>query len=341
MSNRAKADDMAHRLIEAAEWRMYLNDADLETSSEFEAWMAIPANVDAWAQTSALWGLLADNAREPEMVAAREEALRAARRSLAQRKRSIPTWRHGLMAMAAIVLVAGLGWGGLLLIERPNSYVTAFGERRVVTLADGSRISLDSDSEVTVRYSRTARELQLLRGQARFDVSHDIERPFSVLAGNQKVIATGTAFNIDMTEANVLVTLIEGHVEVLDEQAPAKLTPIAQYAPSRQSTKLHAGQQLVAYTEGPPQVEIANIQRVTAWTNGQLIFSDELLPEVVARISHYSKTPIIINDPQITKERISGVFNTGDVPGFLDIVTQYYPVKAVTDDAGRIILEKI
>jgi transmembrane sensor len=341
MSERAKADEKAHRLIEAAEWRMCLNEAELETSPEFEAWMAVPANVDAWAQASALWGFLGDNAREPEMVAAREEALGAARRSLAQRRQPISAWRHSLTAMLIIVLIAGLSWGAVLFIERPDSYVTAFGERRVVTLIDGSRVSLDSDSKVTVRYSRTARELQLVRGQARFDVSHDVARPFSVLAGSQKVIATGTAFNIDITETKVSVTLIEGHVVVLDEHAPAKMMPIKQYAPPRLSTQLHAGQQLVAFTERPAQIETPNIQRIIAWTNGQLIFSDEPLSEVVARISRYSKTPIIINDPQINNERISGVFNTGDVPGFLDIVTQYYPVKAVTDDTGRIILEKI
>ena len=87
----------------------------------------------------------------------------------------------------------------------------------------------------------TAR-LHLLKGQARFDVAHDKSRPFSVVAGNQKVIATGTAFNIDMAGPKVLVTLIEGHVVVLDENDAAK--PVA--AVWSRPVELQAGQQLAA-----------------------------------------------------------------------------------------------
>src|SRR3546814_3966246 len=79
-------------------------------------------------------------------------------------------------------------------------YRTVLGERRVVTLADGSTVSLDAASEVRVAYSERARELALVRGQARFDVAHDPRRPFAVQARDQRVVATGTAFNVDRSE---------------------------------------------------------------------------------------------------------------------------------------------
>src|SRR3546814_1264895 len=79
-------------------------------------------------------------------------------------------------------------------------YRTVLGERRVVTLADGSTVSLDAASEVRVAYSERARELALVRGQARFDVAHDPRRPFAVQARDQRVVATGTAFNVDLLD---------------------------------------------------------------------------------------------------------------------------------------------
>jgi transmembrane sensor len=341
MRERSKAKDAAHRILEATKWHMRLNEKGFKADSEFEDWMAIPANADAWVQTTALWDYLGERARAPEMVAAREEALGGARKFLAQRNLPLISRRRGLIAAGIVLPLAGLGWAGFRWLERRGDYTTEFGERRVVMLSDGSHISLDSDSAVRVRYSQNARELRLLRGQARFDVVHDVERPFSVLAGDQKVIATGTAFNIDMIQGKVRVTLIEGHVVVLDESAPPVAAPGQSPSPGRPSVQLRAGQQLVVLPQKPPEIEVADIQRVTAWTSGQLIFSDEPLFEVVARVSHYSKAPIIISDPKIAQERISGVFNTGDVPGFLDIVTQYYPVAAVTDGEGRIVLRKI
>jgi transmembrane sensor len=235
------------------------------------------------------------------------------------------------------VVVVGLVYQWL---DRPDDYATTFGERRVVTLADGSKVSLDSGSEVTVRFTRTARELHLLRGQARFDVAHDVEKPFSVVARDQKVIATGTAFNIDITQPKVLVTLIEGHVVVLDENAPAQGHTLDRAAPRPPSVELHAGQQLAALPDKAPTVAPTDVQQVVAWTNGQLVFDDQPLSDVVARVNHYTSTPIILADDKAGSLRISGSFNTGDVAGFLDLVTRYLPVRQVVDDSGHVTLQK-
>ena len=108
----------------------------------------------------------------------------------------------------------------------------------------------------------------LLKGQARFDVAHDKSRPFSVVAGNQRVIATGTAFNIDMAGPKVFVTLIEGHVVVVNEDNEGRW-------------ELRAGQQLAALPSMPPQIMPANTAKVTAWTIGQIMFDDEPLSSVV------------------------------------------------------------
>jgi transmembrane sensor len=324
-------DDMQTRLAEAAEWRVRLTEAGVRSTPDFDAWLRDGGNQTAWAQVSQAWNYFDGVSQAPEILAAREAALKDAKRASTAR----PILIRRLAGLAAAMLVVGvLGAGGYWWMNRPSDYSTAAGERRVVTLSDGSKLSLDADSEVTVRYGKSERSLRLLKGQARFDVAHDKKRPFSVIAGRQKVIATGTAFNIDMAGPKVLVTLIEGHVVVLDDYSEDGAQPARPKV-----IELKAGQQLSAAPRTPSEVAQANIQRVTAWTIGQLMFDDEPLSSVIERVNRYGGTQIIINDPKIGAMKISGVFNAGDVLGFVEIVTHYLPVRAVTEDPHTIALE--
>lgn len=340
MIKQAEPDDHARRIAEAVAWHTHLHESDLTSTPEFEDWLKDPANAHVWGQTLALWDFVGTQAKEPEMVGARTAALTAVKRAMAQRRAPLK-WRRPAFAAAGVVLFMIAGLEGYGWFNRPADYSTGFGERRVVRLEDGSRISLDSDSDVTVRYTKHARELHLLKGQARFDVAHDVERPFSVVARDQKVVATGTAFNIDLTQPNVAVTLIEGHVVVLDATGDGDAVPAPrQAAPRNPQVELRAGQELVAASNKAPVIKTANVQQITSWVSGQLIFSNESLTEVVARINRYSTTPIVIADPQVGNERVSGVFNVGDVSGFLDMVTQTLPLSVATDEPGRITLKK-
>jgi transmembrane sensor len=315
------------RLEEAAAWQMRLAEAGVRSTPQFESWLRETGNQDAWREISAAWNYFDAVADAPELDAVRHAAWEDAKRGAApeEPKRRIPAW--ATLAAAALVIgvtsLTGYWW-----TSHPDDYRTAIGERRVVTLADGSRLSLDANSEVTVRYRAHARALHLLKGQARFDVAHDKSRPFSVVAGNQKVIATGTAFNIDMAGSKILVTLIEGHVVVQDE-----------YSTLLHPLELRAGQQMTARPASKPKIAQVNLQRVTAWTVGHVMFDDEPLSSVVERINRYGGTQIVIADPQVGAMKISGVFNTGDVPGFVEIVTHYLPVRAVSEDPHTIALQ--
>lgn len=319
------------RLAEAARWQLRLAEADLHSSPEFEAWLREPGNRAAWDQVSAPWDYFDRVAHDPEMIAAREAALGDAKRAGIPVETPKP-FRPWAAAIAAALLIGILGAGGTWWSNRPDDYQTAVGERRVVTLVDGSRLSLDSDSEVTVRYGKHARDLRLLRGQARFDVTHDRVRPFSVVAGKQKVIATGTAFNIDMAGPKVLVTLIEGRVLVVDENDGSAIA-------SPRVVELRVGQQMSTGTAAAPQIVPVNLQHVTAWTVGHIMFDDEPLSSVVERVNRYGGTQIVIADPQVGAMKISGVFNSGDVLGFVEIVTHYLPVRAVSEGTNTIALQ--
>jgi transmembrane sensor len=339
MINKAKSNQMAQRIAEAVAWHMHLHETNLVTTPEFEEWLKQPENAHMWGQAIAVWDFVGAHAREPEAVMARTTALTAVKRAMAQR-RGPWSWRRPVFAFAAIGLLVVAGLGGYSWVFGPSDFSTGVGERRVVRLEDGSRISLDSESEVTVRYSKHARELHLIKGQARFDVAHDVERPFSVLAGDQKVVATGTSFNIDLTRPDVAVTLIEGHVVVFDQQESSGPDMLRGPARKVHQVELRRGQELIAARSHAPVIKTADVQEVTAWVSGQVIFSNEALSAVVARVNRYSVTPIVIADPDIANERVSGVFNTGDVPGFLDIVTQMLPLEVSDAQPGKIILKK-
>jgi transmembrane sensor len=298
------------RLEEAAAWRVRLAEQDLDDSPEFAAWLAADArNAAAWRQVEDRWSIFMEHATAPEVIDLRCQALahahEASRGRWVRSKRFANAHRLGIAAVVVAVVV-GMSFFWKL---QPDVYKTRAGERRVVTLADGSQVALDSRTEVRVRYSQNARELVLAQGQARFDVARDIERPFSVTAGAHKVIAIGTSFNMDLFGPRLLVTLIEGHVMVAD-------------------INLDAGEQVVFAPQAAPSVAHVNLGQTTAWENGEVVFENDTLATVVARINRYARQGVVIADPETSQLRISGVFHTGDIDGFVSTIIAYLPVRA-------------
>jgi transmembrane sensor len=314
------------RLIEAAAWRVHLAENDLADSPELAAWIAADArNAAAWKQVQDPWTLFGEQATSPEIIELRCRALAHAHE--AGRGRWVRSRRFAIahrLAIAAGILAVAIG-GLFAWTQQPDVYITRAGERRVVTLADGSQVALDSRSEVKVRYSAHARELTLTSGQARFDVAHDVERPFSVTADGHKVIATGTSFNVDLFGPSLLVTLIEGHVVV--SSAPTLSQP-ANIDSQIDRIILDAGQQVVFSPQAPPSVAHVNLGQATAWENGEVVFENDPLPVVVARINRYARHGVVIADTQTSELRISGVFHTGDIDGFVNTIAAYLPLRA-------------
>jgi transmembrane sensor len=312
----------------------------LESTIEFEAWLAEDAAHEiAWHRVQAAWIEVGRQATSPELMALRRDALDRARGHNRRRwRRDAGVWRRRAIAACVGLLVAAASVYGAEQWDRtrPLVYRTALGERRVVSLQDGSRLSLDSDSEVHVRYRDDARDLELRQGQARFDVAHDVTRPFSVRARDQRVVATGTAFNIDLLDANVVVTLIEGSVVVASAEEVLQPSGAAQQDETK-PVILKAGQQLVASRVEPRKIEKVRLDRATAWETGELLFEDEPLAAVAERVGRYSENSIRV-DAGARNLRLSGVFKTGDVVTFVDTVTRYLPVVAITQRDGSILL---
>jgi transmembrane sensor len=339
MTNRIDSE----RLEQAVGWRVRLAESPELYAEELSSWLAQdPRNREAWRSAQASWDFLGEHATSPAVISLRRAALAYASNTIrsqavASRPRRFPAW----VATAAVIFVAvsaSTAW----YLQRPDSYRTALGERRAVTLADGSQITLDSSSEVVVRYSANARALTLVRGQARFDVTHDVERPFTVTANGRRVVATGTAFDVDLLGSEFLVTLIEGHVVVLPQSKPVGSAERTSATRARSSDgspiALDAGQQLVMSSHAAPRVTPVDIERVMAWERGKIVFNDEPLASVVERMNRYISRRIDITDERVAALRISGMFHVGDVRGFVSTLTTYLPVKAEEHQDGSLLM---
>jgi len=328
------SEDDTSRLAQAAAWRVRLADNDVDGCPELSAWLAEDArNATSWKRVQEDWALFGEHANSPEILELRSAALAHAHEAGQGRwvrsRRFALSHRLGIAAGILIVAVGGLyAW-----LQRPDVYTTDAGERRVVTLADGSQVELDSRSEVAVQYSAHARELTLTKGQARFDVTHDVERPFSVSADGHKVIATGTSFNVDLFGPSLLVTLIEGRVIVASTPSLSPLTKVD--IPDTRIT-LDVGEQVVFSPKAPPSVAKVNLGQATAWENGEVVSENDSLTTVVARINRYAPHPIFIGDSATGELRISGVFHTGDIDGFVSTIVAYLPVRAEKETDGTI-----
>ncbi len=314
------------RLAEASLWQVRLTEEDLESSAEFEDWLAShPGNPAAWARVHAAWAATGDSATRPDIMAARRDALNRARR--AGRRGwwgRHPVWLLGpVAAVAAICLVGVLLWQTNV---QELHYGTSLGQRKAFTLPDGSQAMLDAGSELDVRYARRTRWIRLLKGQARFEVAHNPARPFKVQAAGETVVAVGTDFNVNLIGPQVLVTLIKGRVNVAPDD-PAHGAAVM----------LSPGQQLVASPSQPTHVESVSIASATAWETGLLVFHNEPLGSVAAIISRYVEHPVTA-DAEISGLRMSGVFKEGDVATFVDVIVHYLPVKASKASDGTIVL---
>ena len=331
----------------AAVWRMRMEGPDwgAEDEAALRAWLAKDElHQRAFDRTGKVWDLVDSHAATPDVMVIRRDALHRAQRTARGR---MSQWRGGAVsAPRRVAIAAGLagllvlgGLGAWPVVHPGEAYQTGLNERRVVTLKDGSKLSLDAMTRVSVDYSDEARNLTLVRGQARFDVAHDLSRPFSVRARDRTVVATGTAFNIDLFERKARVTLIEGRVLVLPARrqlGPIAL-PVSDAAPSR-PIELRPGEALVSAKGARPQLLAGvDLQQTTAWQQGKLMFDKEPLAEAVARMNRYSERKLIIGDAAAAAVPVSGAFDAGNVRGFLEAVTAYLPIDATEGSDGVVL----
>lgn len=313
-------DRITRSTREAADWFVRLNVGTIETEEleAFSIWKkADPQNRAAYERLDDINKSMLALQDDPDLRAAAAEALaRGPERKPARRRSGARRSRIMIAALAAAcVVVAVLGWS----FATRADYVTGVGQTLSARLEDGSRIQLNTDTRLRVRYTRGERRIELLRGQAFFEVAHNAQRPFVVEAAGTEVRALGTRFDVRRIGQEVHVTLAQGSVEIRDPKvrpAPWRLSP---------------GQTLAVAPAAPPTVapKAVDVATATSWTTGKLRFDNVTLAEAVAELNRYSEDKIVLGEGVPADRRINGVFAADDRGGFIAAVSSLYGLDTV------------
>ena len=227
------------------------------------------------------------------------------------------TWSFATSTAAAVLVLAAsaLWWlhdGDLLGL--PKTYQTAHGEQIVTQLPDSSELHLNTDSSVTVRYTRSERVVEITRGQALFTVARDDHRRFRVAAGDAQIIAVGTQFDIHRRPHSTVVTVVEGSVAVLAGQSPPP--GVTGFPPG--ALRVSAGSQVRVDAGGVLAHPLpVDVQQTVAWLQQKIAFDRRPLGEVADEFNRYGSIPIEIDDAALRALPISGVFDAYDIDSFV------------------------
>ena len=334
---------------QAAFWlvRLGAQDCTPEDRFAFEAWkQEDPAHERMFLRLQRGNAVVDRYMTDPRIAAMLEEA----------RADSTPRVAGGLLALAASVVVAVVaafvaipsfrGADSLPpeTVQAPSDievFETSVGERSTITLADGSVVSINTNSLVEVSFSTSERLVNLLRGQAYFEVKEDVSRPFVVQAGDQRVVALGTAFDVRFDQKDrVEVTLVEGRVEVNHNPHPHDVSTARGGQVPPDPIELVPGQRLIARVASAPEVLATDTVEETSWRNGQLVFRKRPLDSVVEEMNRYSLQKLVLaNDPRVRDLEVSGVFNSGGrASSFVNALEALHPLEAERTGSDEITL---
>ena len=313
------AGDRAVDAIErqAAEW-FVLRDAGLSPAQrqEFERWLqADERHAQVYAELDETWSRF-DALRE-SVPTATIGSIADPEPRLARRKFPWPTVT---LAAAAALALAAIAWWQSPPAAATFSTVasTDIGVIRKLALPDGSVVQLNTDSAVSVRFTASERRVQLVRGEANFQVAKNPACPFVVSAGRIAVRAVGTVFDVRRRPQAIEVLVTEGKVRVDDVvQGKSLLTPPG----SGDTPLLVAGQRAMisvgAETATPAPATVvtvaaAEIGQALAWQERRLEFVATPLAEIVGEFNRYNRHKLTITDPRLAARRFGGTFPVGD-----------------------------
>jgi transmembrane sensor len=293
---------------QAAEWlrRRHFWNWSADDEAALEIWLA-----QSLAHRVAYWRLGAALSRTERLA-----ILRAA-----QRRQYWPArgrrWPGLFQAFAASILVTALGIAAVnyLLRPREQTFSTAIGGHRLLTLADGTNIELNTDTRVRVLTGGGKRTVWLDKGEAFFQVRHDPAHPFVVIAGKRRITDIGTKFEVRRDADRLRVAVLEGKVRfgTVDGggQAPALLTrgDVAVATPSTLFVS-HQSQKTLNNDLG--------------WRNGMLVFHHTTLAAAAAEFNRYNARKLVITDRAVSQMTINGTFHVGDVAAFIRLARDVF-----------------
>jgi len=323
---------------EAATWiaRLHGPSRSPEMERECRAWLArSAAHRLAFERTTDVWQEVA-GLKVSDVFAALSPRVANFDSELRIKQRARLRW---LLTMGLVVLLAAGAWA-VHRWQQVDGYVTKVGEQQQVILGDGTRMSLNTDTQVRVEMKADSRSVHVENGEALFEVAKDPRRPFVVHVAGSEVVALGTVFSVRVGGGGsqsraIAVTLIEGKVTVRPDLmersrgiAPAK--PVTMQPGERMRFSGGADGAVTQLVDRP------SIEQVVAWKRSEAVFDDVALPDAVAEMNRYSRTPIVlVGDASLERLRVSGLFRTGESAGFARSVATLHGL-LLREQAGRL-----
>lgn len=314
----SKEVNLVRAQAEAAAWISLLHSAErnAEVEAGLKRWIAAdPMHAATWEVATDIWndtaGLPRRIPRPPTMP----------NRSSRPYLRPVP-----MLATLCLIII-----GGVALERFLHATVnTAVGEQRTLNLEDGTRVELNTDSHLVVKYDHDTRTVIMKSGEAYFQVARE-RRPFIVIAGARKILALGTAFTVRRDETAddpLIVTLIEGRVAVEPVDAPA----VASMVPASDVKVLNPGERLRVRRQDPPALDAPSMDKATCWMRGQLIFDHTPLGEAIAEFNRYSSLKITVASPGAAAIPVGGIFRISDSKSFARAVAETYNLRLTLRD---------
>lgn len=302
----------------AREWlvRLYADTPDEETKTAFRNWLEQDqAHHQAFLQAETLWNDVGLADLSPDTLSLAEDKNQD---KAPEAKSTNRFWPTTIAASVAGFFVATF----LTLATQPEGidYSTKVGEQRTISLTDGSEVTLGAETSMHVVMSSDERLILLKQGQARFDVTHNPQAPFTVDVANTTVKVLGTTFDIRLGENKADVSVMDGNVGVrttkagnfasiihnlVDEPAPLKV--------------LHKGQRVSANFEGKMSpISAFSTQAGSDWTQGRFVYDGAALAEIIKDINRYRSEKISIQNPKIKQLKITTSFNISQADQVLE-----------------------
>ena len=325
-------------IAEASSWfiEFRAGDVDGDARARFIEWLRrSPEHIHAYLEIAGVWAelptsdpvgkidieaLIARARGEPDVVALSPDRPRfTPATSVVKPYTSWWGSRRSAVALAAVVLLAVAAALFLGRDKSGGSYSTGIGEQRTVQLVDGSTVELNARSAIQVRLTENQRDVTLLEGQALFRVAKDKLRPFVVRAGDAQVRAVGTEFDVYKKLTATVVTVVEGRVETYDESD----------SPGSAAIVLSAGEQLTVLPHVVTKPTRTDTSVATAWVQKRLIFEETPLSDVAEEFNRYNRRPLTIDDSELEKLRISGVYSSTDPASLINFLRSQNSIQVV------------
>ncbi|HAI71328.1 MAG TPA: iron dicitrate transport regulator FecR [Alteromonas australica] len=216
-------------------------------------------------------------------------------------------------------------------------YATAIGEVSNVGLSDGSTITLNTDTAVTVTFSAQARELWLLKGEAFFDIAKAPARPFLIHTGDKTIRVVGTKFNVKLSDSGFDIAVAEGIVAI--EEATSRNAANPEVKP--EPVLLEAGA-MATFNHNNALIAKQNkdvVDKAQSWRSGYLRFDDERLDKIIESFNRY-RTKKIVVDEEVSSLRISGVFKLSEGDAILTALEATLPIDVQKSEENITVVKK-